>query len=422
MTRIQALVTIALFGASALALSACATTKKQAEFTPSAEIIALQDRLLTLDTHLDTPALLLRKGWSIDREHSVDQDGTDVDLPRMKKGGLDGGFWAIYTRQGPRTVDGYLKARTHALRTADAIEKMIADDPANFELALAADDAPRIAAAGKRVVFISMENSFPLGSTPEALETSMQEFYGLGVRLISPVHMTNNDLADSATDPKGAEWNGLSPLGKQFVAEANQLGMVLDASHASDAVFDQMLELSKAPIILSHSGVSAVHKHPRNIDDARLRKLAKTGGVIQMNALSAYLVDTPKSLERDTALAAMYAKYDFENLTARQGETLTKERARIDEAFPVPKARFDDYMAQVLHALKVAGVDHVGIGADWDGGGGVTGMEDVSLIWRITERLHQEGYSEEDLQKIWSGNVLRVLKAAEAERDKEARH
>ncbi len=383
------------------------------------EIAAMQDKLLTLDTHLDTPALLLRDGWSIEDEHSVKQDGSDVDLPRMKKGGLDGGFWVIYTRQGPLTDEGYAKAYDHARRTYAAIKKMVESNPSDFAFAVTASDAAPIAASGKRVVFMSIENSYPLGKDEATLKARMREFYDDGVRLIGPVHMKNNDLADSATDEP--RWKGFSPLGKTFVAEANRLGMILDASHASDDVFDQMLAQSKAPIILSHSGVKAIFDHPRNIDDARLRRLAASGGVIQMNTLSAYLVETPKIAARDAALKAMYSKYVMENLTAAQGEQLTKDRAAIDKKYPVPQASFEDFMIQVLHAIRVAGVDHVGIGADWDGGGGVQGMEDASLIWRITERLYKEGYNEPDLEKIWGGNVLRVLSAVEAERDKEAR-
>jgi membrane dipeptidase len=413
--RVHAAVRASLIALS-LGLAACATKPVSSTDDPVARVKALQQSLLTLDTHLDTPAILLRDGWSISDEHSVGLDGSDVDLPRMKAGGLDGGFWVIYTRQGPRTPDGFAKARAHALRTAAAIAKMVTDNPNDFERAYAADDAERIAAKGKRVVYMSIENSYPLGTSVD----SLKEFYGLGVRLVGPVHFLNNEFGDSATDPKGPEWKGLSPLGKQLVVEANRLGMILDASHASDDVLRQLIELSKTPVLLSHSGVKAVFNHPRNIDDDLLKALAASGGVIQMNALSAYLVDTPKNPARETALAAMYAKYDLESLTAAQGEALTKERAAIDATYPVPQATFEDFMAQMLHALKVVGPDHVGVGADWDGGGGVTGMEDVSMVWKISDRLLKAGYTEDGLRKIWGGNVLRLLRAAEAERDREA--
>src|SRR5258708_26867576 len=182
----------------------------------------------------------------------------------MGKGGVDGGFFGIYTPQGPRTPEGFAAARNAALKRAVAIREMVVRHFDKFELALRADAAARIAASGKRIVFISIENSYPLGKDLTLLKT----FYDLDVRMIGPVHFTNNDLADSSTDPKGPEWHGLSPLGKELVVEANRLGMILDASHASDDVFDQMLALSTTPIILSHSGVRAIFNHPRNIDDS----------------------------------------------------------------------------------------------------------------------------------------------------------
>lgn len=413
---------LSLAAASLALLTGCVSvdiTREQTE-TPDIPpaIAAMHDKLLTLDSHLDTPALLIRDGWNIDDEHSVKKDGSDVDLPRMKKGRLDGGFWVIYTRQGPLTDEGYAKAYAHAQRTLAAIKRMSVVNAKDFALATKSSDAAPIAATGKRVVYLSIENAYPLGNDEQTLKSRMRAFYADGVRMIGPVHFKNNDLADSATD--APRWKGLSPLGKTFVAEANRLGLILDGSHASDDVFDQMLDLSSAPIILSHSGTKALFDHPRNIDDSRLRRLAAAGGVIQINSLSAYLIETPKIAAREEALKAMYAKFDLENLTAAQGEQLTKDRAAIDKKYPVPIASFEDFMAQVLHAIRVAGVDSVGIGADWDGGGGVTGMEDVSLIWRITERLYKEGYNEPDLEKIWSGNVLRVLKAVEDARDKEA--
>jgi microsomal dipeptidase-like Zn-dependent dipeptidase len=286
---------------------------------------ALHEQLLTLDTHLDTPANLAVLGWSIGDRHDANRDGSQVDLPRLVQGGLDGGFWAIYTPQGPRTPAGDRAARDFALTRALAIREMVAANPKSFELALRADDATAIAARHKRVVFLSIENAYPLEADLSLLET----FYKLGVRLSGLAHFSNNDLADSATDPKGPEWQGLSEKGRAFVAEANRLGIVLDASHASDQV-----------------------------------------------------------------------------LVARKHE--------IERRWPVPRATFEDAIAHLLHAIQVAGIDHVGIGADLDGGGGVSGFEDSRDYPRITARLLRAGYSRDDIQKVWSGNVLRVLRAAEA--------
>jgi membrane dipeptidase len=369
----------------------------------------LHEQLLTLDTHLDTPANFA-PDWDIMQQHAYAEDLSQVDFPRMRSGGLDGGFWAIYTPQGPRTPEGHANARSAALQTAVRIHEMVARNHDHFEIALRADDAAAIAARGKRVVYLSIENSYPLGHDLGLL----QDFYALGVRLVGPVHFANNDLADSSTDPKGKEWNGLSPLGKELVAQANRLGVVLDASHASDDVFDQLIALSKTPIMLSHSACKAIFDHPRNIDDEGLRKLAAAGGVIQINAMSEYLIASPPNPERKAALQKLYMEAgDRKRSDAAARAAFTRERLAIDRRFPAPRASFDDYMKHVLHALEVAGAEHVGIGADWDGGGGVTGMEDVSAIPKITHRLLEAGYSRADLANIWSGNALRVLRAAE---------
>jgi len=372
---------------------------------------ALHQQLLTLDTHLDTPMHLIWKDWSILDRHSVREDGSQVDLPRMIAGGLDGGFFAIYIPQGPITAEGDLAARDAALLRALAIREMIARSPDRFQLALTADDAAAIAARGRRIIYMSMENGYPL----EGDLSLMSTFFKLGVRLMSPVHFLNNRLGDSSTDPAGAKWNGLSELGRQFVAEANRLGIVLDASHASDAVLDQMIELSTAPVLLSHSGAKAVFNHPRNVDDDRLRALAAKGGVIQIYAYNDYMIADPPDAGRSAALAELQkSSRALSQLSRAERRALADKRLEIDRQFPRPRASMDDFMAHLLHAISVVGVEHVGIGLDFDGGGGVRGLEDASDYPRITARLMKAGYSREDLQKIWSGNVLRVLKAAEA--------
>lgn len=376
---------------------------------PAADARALQESLLTLDTHLDTPANFSRPGWDILDRHSYEADGSQIDYPRMKEGGLDGGFFAVYTPQGPRTPEGDRAARDAAIVRAMEIHEMAARHGGEFELATKADDAAAIKARGKRVVFMSMENSYPI----EGDLSLMRTFYALGVRMIGPVHFRNNNLADSATDKP--EWNGLSPLGKQFVEEANRLGMVIDASHASDDVLDQLIKSSKTPIVLSHSGCKAVFNHPRNIDDARLKALAGSGGVIQIHAYSSYLIAIPPNAKRDAAVAALMKKTGpLQGLSAADRAAFLKARRAIDVKYKTPRATFEDFAAHLLHALKVAGVDHVGIGLDFDGGGGVTGLDEATGYWKITERLLKEGYTREDLEKIWSGNVLRLLRQAEA--------
>ncbi|MEL1263130.1 dipeptidase [Pseudoxanthomonas putridarboris] len=373
----------------------------------SARARQVHDAALVLDTHLDTPANFRRPGWSIADDHQHEGDLSQVDLPRMKAGGLDGGFWVVYTAQGARDEAGKQAARDHGLERLTSIREMLAAHADEFELALTADDAERIAAAGKRIAFISMENAAPLASDP----TLLTAYHRLGLRMLGITHVRNNDFGDSSTDPKGAEWNGLSPAGKRLVAEANRMGIVLDASHASDAVFDQLLELSTAPIVLSHTSADAIHDHPRNIDDERIRRLAAKGGVIHVNAFGAYLIPTPRIPARVQAMEALSKKYGPEGrMPADRVPAYLAERRAIEARYPVKRASLEDYMAHLLHILKVAGPEHVGIGADWDGGGGVVGLEDVSALPLITERLLQAGYGEQDIRNIWGGNLLRVLR------------
>lgn len=366
---------------------------------------------LVLDTHFDTPANFHLPGWDMMDRHDYEADGSQVDHPRMVEGGVDGGFFVIFTPQGERSPQADARARDAAIVRAVEIHEMVAKHGEAFALATRAADAAAINAAGKRFVFMSVENSYPLGQDLSLMQT----FYALGVRMIGPVHFLNNDLADSSTDPKGPEWNGLSPLGRRFVAEANRLGMVIDASHASDAATEQMIELSATPIILSHSGLDAVFEHPRNIPDDLLRKLAAKGGVIQINAFSNYMVPTPKIPEREAALADLAKSIGAggRDMTPAQRKAYLEGRKAIDAKWPVPRANLDDFMKHMLHAIEVAGIDHVGVSGDFDGGGGIEGLEDVADYPKITERLIAAGYSKADVAKIWGGNALRVLKAAE---------
>ncbi len=411
LAKLHRTTTLAAGAISVLAFSACASMG--APEGVSGEAMTIHRRMLTLDTHLDTPAFLdLPRGYDITERHDVERDGTNVDLPRMTQGGLDGGFWVIYMPQGPLTPEAYAEIRDRALIRAMSIHKMVAAHPDEFEIALTAADAEGIAGAGKKVVYLSIENSYELGDDLSLMDT----FYKLGVRMIGPVHKGSNQLADS-TNPGAnppANWYGLSPMGKAFVKRANELGMVLDGSHASDAAIEQMIDLSATPIILSHHGADALNEHARNAPDALLQKLAANGGVIQMNALGSFLKPLQQSPERTAALTALREKWGPANLlVGERYEQYLDELNVLDRESPENRATFDDYMQQVLYTIKLIGVDHVGFGADWDGGGGVEGLRDVTALPKITARLLAEGYSEADLQKMWSGNVLRLLKAAE---------
>ena len=258
-----------------------------------------------------------------------------------------------------------------------------------------------------------MENSYPLASDLSLLET----FYTGGLRMIAPVHFRNNQFADSATDVTPA-FGGLSPLGEELVREANRLGLILDGSHASDDTVRDMLERSTTPIVLSHSGPKGVYDHPRNLPDDLLKAIAEDGGVIQINAYGAYLEALTATPERLAAIAALEANFgtDTSKMDAATLAAFRDARKAIDKATPPPRSTFEKFMEHLLYTLKLVGPDHVGIGADWDGGGGVDGLKDVADLPKVTAALLGAGYTQEDIAKIWGGNLMRVMREVEAAR------
>jgi membrane dipeptidase len=385
--------------ASLLAIPASAQTGSDV----SSEDRLIHERALVIDTHLDIAERFDSGRWDFGERHRYDWDRSQVDVPRMIEGGLDGGFFVIYTSQGENSPAGYRQARDAALIRAAAIHRVIGENRERLRLALTPDDIERITGEGRRAMLISMENSWPLGEDLTLLDT----FYRLGVRMAGPVHSRNNQLADSTTDTP--RWNGLSPLGRQWVTEMNRLGMLIDVSHSSDAAFDQMVELSRVPVIASHSGPRALFDHPRNLDDNRMRRLARSGGVMFIN--SVFLTPYDNSPERN----AINDRHErWAELNPAERRQLLRDRAALDAQRPYTSADFDRFMRSVMHAISIMGADHVGLGADWDGGGGVIGMDDISLLPRVTARLRREGLSEADIGKILGGNLMRVMRQAQA--------
>ena len=384
-------------------LAACAPGSAP-EPTPAAnDPAAVHQRILTLDTHLDTPVHFDRPGWDFTQAHTFATDLSHVDVPRMREGGLDGGFFVVYTSQGELTPAGNAAAAAHAERRLSAIERVLRQHPDQLALATRAEDAARIARSGKRIVYLSVENSAPLGDGV----TGLADWYRRGVRMAGPVHSRDNQFGDSATGQR--RWGGLSPLGRQWVTEMNRLGLIVDGSHSSDETLRQMMELSQTPVILSHSGFKAIFDHRRNVDDALAREVAAQGGVIQVN--SVFL----SRFNNSPARAPLYDRLDeIETLTPEQQRELAAQWAALDRTERVNEGDFDLFMRALKHCLDVVGVDHCGIGADWDGGGGVAGLDDVTALPRITAQLLAWGYSEADVAKIWSGNVLRVMREVEA--------
>lgn len=367
----------------------------------------LHTRLLTLDTHLDTPMHFSRPGWNFGDRHVLGDDLVQLDIPRMLDGNLDGGFFVIFTEQGSLTTQGYEAAKVHAFHRSDEIDEMLQKHSDVISIALNAVDARTLEAQGRLIAFKSMENSYPLG-----LDLSLAEdFYERGVRLAGPVHSKTNQFADSSND--SPKYNGLSALGRAWVSEMNRLGILIDASHASDDSFDQMLELSQTPLILSHTSPRTFFDHPRNLDDARIKKLAASGGAICVSAI--YLSPINMTEER----AALWDELDrISTLSPKEQSQLSQRWQALNATDPLWEDNFERYVQSLLHVIDVAGVDHVCFGADWDGGGGFKGLEDITDTPKITNRLRAEGFSNADIEKMWSGNVLRLLERAEAARQK----
>ena len=304
----------------------------------------------------------------------------------------------------------------NAKRRLAQIQNMVKSNPDSLVLAKSTQEINRLSGDSRHIIVLSMENAYPLGNDL----TKLNEFYKKGLRMLGLVHVTNNQFADSSTDKKGEKWGGLSPMGKELVKRANDLGIILDGSHASDKAVLQLIELSRAPIVLSHSGVKGIFEHPRNVDDNLLRELAQKGGVIQMNAYPSYLRKIIYSKDRLEARRAFFDKmYAMEDnnqpISFQEFSSILKE---IDKQYPPQDAYFQDYMNHFDHALKIIGPYHVGVGADWDGGGGVKGMRDVSMIPKITDYLATAGWGEKDLQQIWGANLLRVMRKVETLSDR----
>ena len=401
----------------ALGVAACGEPQAAGEAPPEpahalSTAEAFHQSIMVLDSHLDTPAYFHTLGYNFSERGDFDVDGTHVDLPRMKEGGLDGGFWVIYTPQGPLDEASYVAARNMALLRQMSIREMAARYHEDVALAFTAEDAARLHSEGRRIVYQSMENAYPLGTDVSMLET----FYIGGLRMVAPAHFRNSQFADSATDVSPLH-GGLSELGEELVREANRLGMILDGSHASDDSVRDMLALSTTPIILSHSGPQGVYNHARNLPDDLLLEIAADGGVIQVNAFGAYLELLTPTPERTAAIAELQARLG--DPAAMDAETLADYRQAmraLGREFPPPRSTFEKFMEHLLYTLELVGPDHVGIGADWDGGGGVDGMKDVTYLPRITEALLDAGYSEDDIRKIWGENMIRLLTEAEAAR------
>ncbi|MDB6114964.1 MAG: Membrane dipeptidase [Lacunisphaera sp.] len=365
----------------------------------------LHERLFKIDTHIDTPtASLMQPDWDFAAPHEFAVDGSQCDLPRLRAGGIDALVMAVYSAQTARTPEGFALAQDKAVAVFARTLEVIRQNAAACGLALTAADGPRLKREGRRALYLSIENSYPLGRDAG----HVAKFHGLGMRMLGLTHLLNNDVADSSTDPRGPEWGGLSPMGREVVAECNRLGVVLDASHASDAALRDLLGVSQRPVILSHSGCRAVCDHPRNIGDDLLRAVAAQGGVIQINALPIAVVPTVED-GRTAAIAAMLLRLSDQVPTPEVRAWASGEWRRLETAHPNPVVTMADYVRHIEHAVNVAGLEHVGIGCDFDGGGGFPGLNSVADYPHLTAALVGRGWTEAALAKLWGGNTLRLL-------------
>ena len=369
----------------------------------------IHSKCLTVDTHCDTPMLMIKPGFNVRDEHQ--QPKSRVDLPRMKKGGLDAMFFAVFTSQKPRTPENYDKTYKLANQMLDSIHSMLKHNSDLATLALKADDLAKIEKTGKRAIYIGMENGFPLAKDISRVE----EFYKQGVRYITLCHSYHNDICDSSSDSKPTEHNGVSDFGKQVIVEMNRLGMMVDVSHASDKSFSDAIELSKAPVIASHSSVRAIAHHNRNMTDEMIKKLAAKGGVIQICLLDEYIKDQDTTSQKFIRMKELHRRYreESDKMTDAEKEALHKEWDEVQAMNPENMPTVKDLCDHIDHVKKLVGVDYVGIGSDFDGGGGLRDCTDVSQFPNITLELVRRGYTKKEIKKIWGGNLLRVFREVE---------
>jgi membrane dipeptidase len=371
---------------------------------------AIHDRVVTLDTHAD----INPRDFTRERNYTQRLDN-QVNIPKMVEGGLDAAFFIVYVGQGSLTQEGYDRAYQQAVEKFQAIHHLTREiAPDQIELALTAADVRRIAATGRKVALIGIENAYSLGTDL----SRVKEFHDRGGRYMSLAHNGHSQFADSNTGERDGQWmhNGLNDLGRQVIAEMNKWGIMVDVSHPSKQANLQAIALSRAPVIASHSAARAVADHSRNMDDEQLLALKKNGGVIQTVAFDSYVkIKPPDSPERAAAIAKLRLEMGLQGGPQSQADATRNEFRRrmteIDKQFPPPPmATVSDFVDHIDYLVKKIGIDHVGISSDFDGGGGVKGWNGADETFNVTLELVRRGYyTEEQIGKIWSGNLLRVM-------------
>lgn len=381
------------------AMSIALTGAVSAEITPSDKAIKLAHDTILIDTHIDVPYRIHDKWADVTKA----TEGGDFDYPRAVKGGLNAPFMSIYI-PAHLEFEGKGKSFQLANQLIDGMEAIAFRAPDKFAIASSTSDIEAQFAQGKMSIAMGMENGSPI----EGEMKNLQHFFDRGVRYITLAHSQSNHISDSSYDIR-RKWKGLSPFGKELVKEMNNIGMLIDVSHISDDAFYQVMELSNTPVIASHSSLRKYTPgFERNMNDDMLLALKKNGGVIQINFGSSFV----------TSKAGSW----YDQLKSKK-QTITEEGKKVAKDFdamyraknPFPFASLEQVLDHIDHVVKLIGIEHVGIGSDYDGVGDSLpiGLKDVSSYPNLVQGLMDRGYSDSDIKKILSGNTLRVWKQAE---------
>ena len=402
-----------------------ACKEKQEKLTESVEEKAarIHKDVITIDTHVD-----INVANFTDTINYTQKLDNQVNLPKLKSGGLDVPWLIVYTGQGELTEEGYAKAKENAMAKFNAIHRLCEEiAPKEIDLAYSSKDVYKIVDSGKKVAVIGVENAYPIGEDLSEFEN----YYNLGARYISLSHNGHSQFCDSNTGEADGVWlhNGLSDLGKMAVKEMNRLGIMIDVSHVSKESMKQMIALSKAPIIASHSSARALCNHSRNLDDEQLLLMKENGGVVQTVAFSSYLNTKKhevhaaylKDFQKEVADSLGIDWYTFDELADLSDEKKKTFMANYSKVVGLAKANANkrtdrpqavdvaDFVDHIDYMVNLIGLDHVGISSDFDGGGGIEGWSDASETPNVTLELVKRGYSEEEIAQLWGGNLLRVL-------------
>ncbi len=404
-------------------LLSCQPSKNKDEEDLRIKAVEIHKNVINLDTHVDINV----KHFTDSLNYSLDLP-TQVNLPKMEAGGLDVAWLIVYTGQDSLNAEGYDKAALNASEKFEAIHRLCETyAPDRISLARTTGEVKQLHGSGSKVAMIGVENAYPMGTDLSKFE----QYHDLGARYISLAHNGHSQFSDSHTGEADGNWlhNGLSDLGKQAVEEMNRLGIMIDVSHLSRAAMLQIIELSLAPVIASHSSARGLCDHSRNLDDHQLDKIKGNGGVVQTVALDAYL-NSEKAARRSNYMADLYLKVadslgilsdkasgnptpdigQLENLLDNYPEVkeLAMRHSSTDSNAP-PPVDVTDFADHIDYMVERIGIDHVGISSDFDGGGGIEGWSDAAETFNVTLELVKRGYGEEEIAKLWGANLLRVM-------------